>query len=107
MTKLERLEKLARNATPGPWTIVEAATSDQANHIWSIASPVPEIDRMDTVLCSVKTDETGDSHCVSVARADAEFIAAASPDVVLELIARIRELEADIYERDQVAMERS
>ena len=87
---LSDLERLAREATPGPWKVIDAAVADRENYIWSIAAYREEIDRHATVLCSVKTDESGDSHCVTIARRDAEFIAACDPDTVLALLRVVR-----------------
>lgn len=76
MTLLDRLEQLARAATPGPWTrdysddtwrevAVTRMDSGTNVHVWSSAKRASAID-------------------------DAEYIAAASPDVVLKLIAVAR-----------------
>jgi hypothetical protein len=75
MTPLDEIERLAQQATPGPWKKVEHGGGDVRVDLG--------IEQYDTgILC----------------RADAAFIAACSPDVVLKLIAVARAamaLEAD------------
>lgn len=72
MTNLDRLEKLARAATPGKWE----CDGDYV-HI---------------------TDPDGGFCAIPCEPQDARYIAAFSPDVALELIARIRRLELDLAE---------
>ena len=72
---LDALEALAKGATPGPW---EAARNDSlqpanALDVWGRAGS-------NLVASDVEAD-------------DGRFIAAASPDVVLDLIAEVRRLE--------------
>ncbi len=77
MTDLNELERLARAATPGPWKACDGRGPGVAV-FWD----APEQDDN-----FVFYDETGGRH------RDAAYIAAASPNVVLQLIARVRELE--------------
>lgn len=66
---LDQLRELAQASTPGPW---EADCCSAANIVHGLS----------------------DSIGVDAVRADAEFIAAANPAVVLDLLARIAEVEA-------------
>jgi hypothetical protein len=75
MTDLDRLEELAKAATPGPWLNIDGGIEAYVNgNSWSI----------------VHDDE---EEYILPSRTDAAYIAAASPDVVLDLIARARQGE--------------
>lgn len=98
---LDRLEALARKATSGPWRNGFPSQAPIAPHSWTWATgtcdvyqdgdpsrwPPPiarsgdQIGGPDEIPGGIQRDE------------DAAYIAAASPEVVLQLIARIRELE--------------
>ena len=65
------LEALAKAATPGPWEAVEGATSDG----WWVERPH---------ISTIVSDPTGP---------DAQFIAAANPQTILDLIAAARTAE--------------
>lgn len=90
MTDLSALERLARSATPGRYEAVNLQThlGKENEHIaeWVVTDARNVVAHM---TCPPRPD-------------NARFIAAASPDVVLELIARIRELEAQV-DRDSNA----
>lgn len=71
MVNLEALAKLAQEATPGPW---DSACPPREWSIWSIP----------------RSDEDPGARIIpGLVEADAAYIAAASPDVVLALIARL------------------
>lgn len=85
---IDRLERLARSATPGPWTFDlkheeplydEPGVPEYWN--WEIG---PE---GETLLDGTATDDP---------TADLAYIAACSPDVILRLIAVVREVEASL-----------
>jgi hypothetical protein len=82
---LDEIERLAKEATPGPWTssIETDPETDKPGIIWADAG----------------------HHCIGdmYATDDADYIAAVNPSVVLELIAELREYrrredEIDPYE---------
>jgi hypothetical protein len=74
---LERLEALARAATPGPWEVVGSSVTN-----WRDGS------------CDMEWLPNGSSDAYNAnSEADAEYIAAASPDTVLAHIAEIRRLQ--------------
>lgn len=78
---LDELETRAKAATPGPWLIERRDMgSGEIIHV---------------VYGTHDVTWSGDEACPN-ARGDARYIAAASPDVVLALIARVRELEDTI-----------
>ncbi len=74
-----RLKQLAEEATPGPWTVGK----DDASHL--IFYPY---DTGETDLSRIVISDT------EVSMGDKRFIAAANPEAVLGLIARIEKLEA-------------
>lgn len=74
---LDRLLELARAATPGPWR----ADDDLANN-WRVDAP----DDADPDCATSVTDD--------MYKSDAEYIAAVSPDVLTELIERLRAAES-------------
>lgn len=77
---LDRIEALAMKATPGPWN--SAPNTFEMPVVWSSDStPIAE-----SPMCRTE---------------DSDFIAAASPDVVLALVAALREArrERDAYRR--------
>lgn len=74
MIDLDRLEALAHKATPGRWW------AGQRSHKY---------------VC--RRDENGVEIHSSVGRRDADFIAEARPEVVLELVAEIRRLRVELH----------
>lgn len=79
--RLEELEKLAKSATPGPWTL---SMSNQNVRV------LPCHNDADEYISIRRTSEAG--------VADNQYIAALSPEVVLELIAEIRLLNIKLAE---------
>ena len=92
MIDLDELEKLARAATPGPWTALPDKTYPDRDRCVGIVGP-PERNAYDE-LEPVRLVET-DSAFYPPRMKDAAFIAAANPQVVLELISNQRLLAAD------------
>lgn len=94
MIDLNELERLALAATPGPWRCDrKAAVYCDRGRDWRD----PEVARTRTYPEDNKNVIS--VHFMTVGKLEREidnamFIAAAHPDVVLALIARIRELEA-------------
>lgn len=93
MTKdidLDALQTLAEKATPGPWVANHAGcgTRDGMFRITEhyVQRPGDDV----SIACDI-VDPTCDDHTPSAA--NAAFIAAANPQTILALIARIRELE--------------
>lgn len=80
---LDRLEAVAKAATPGPW-----------NPSPGRALVVSRVDISEPVICNCLSEQ------FAQAPKDAAFIAAVSPDVVLELVAELRKAKA---ERDWLA----
>lgn len=76
MIDLDRLEALAKAATPGPWKLVGDHDVQAVPAANSIRAETPFV---------IPAGEYDCDPCVTAN--DAKFIAAASPDVVLELIA--------------------
>lgn|SRR5574343_446175 len=84
---LDALERLARAATPGPW---------RWNDVHELVGPAVEVDygsgpkRVEPTL--IQTDwQVYPPH-----GADRDYFAAMSPDVILELVARLRRAEAEV-----------
>lgn len=75
MTDLDDLERLAKAATPGPWTTK------------------PDDDARKHLLCTETGAWFGRVEASPRNAADAAFIAAANPAVVLELVRRMRAAE--------------
>lgn len=90
----DTLRKLAQEATPGPWTVHKARTllhiASALRWVTSISISPPRVPERDI------RDEA-----VRSARADAAFIAAANPQVVLGLLDEIARLQAGGCARDQ------
>jgi hypothetical protein len=84
---LDRLEALAKAATPGPWRVSE----DDLTHPGSGCDIDADGGRVASDCCGYQGGITNMD--------DGEYIAAASPDVTLELIATIRSLR---YTRERV-----
>lgn len=84
MIDLDTLERLAREATQGPWSV----DAKSKGELWIAGSlrVVP--------VCMV----TASGNITDRDKADAAFIAASNPAVVLSLIERIRELEKKLTE---------
>lgn len=77
---LEHLKALALAATPGPWTY----------------SPMTETE--DPEIGAANGSRVAALVCADMTKQNSAFIAAANPAVVLELVARIRALEAELDE---------
>jgi hypothetical protein len=75
---LDKLEALARAATPGPWSYTGPEYGDRGGQFHNVESPAEEI-----------VGEFGPS------KENADFIAAADPDVVLALIAIARRAQPE------------
>ena len=99
---LSLLADLARAATPGPWHVEvdEKPRHDGTPRVMCIHGPVSIVDhglgpeRDCVVIAETDGGQYGPRY------ADAAYIAAASPSIVLELVERVRELER---ERDRHA----
>lgn len=92
----ERLRELAMNATPGPWTCrIDLTPEDYGGEYPSGVAEVPEM----------LAAETGDGDRPNIA--NAEFVAAANPAVVLELldeVERLREITTLFAETAEAAV---
>lgn len=86
MSDLDRLEKLAREATPGPWVVdSEREESDFGSYsVHGIKGVAPTRWYSDSDMAHTALEP--------LEYPDAEFIAAANPSVVLDLIAKLREV---------------
>lgn len=79
---LERLEELAKKATPGPW--ISRAYAE--TKVPEVVGPVKPNDMRDRIaLCALGRDR-------DQTWSNFNYIAAVSPDVVLSLITELREL---------------
>ena len=74
MTDLDELERLAKAATPGPWTVVRGHKTKKARSVNPIL-------RFDSLMQTERPEE------------NAAYIAACSPDTVLRLVRAARALE--------------
>ncbi len=90
MIDLDSLESAAKAATQGRWQ----------------EDSIGERSGFRRVFIEDASTGAGTTIAQWVLPADAAFLVAASPKVVRELVARVRELESEIEERNQVAMER-
>lgn len=82
--KLDDLEKLAREATPGEWTANEWCNAEGYPG-WCAVGPVHCGDEADQEDCC---PPDGAAH--ADAKADSAFIAAANPQTILALVAEVR-----------------
>lgn len=81
--KLAELKGLAEKATPGPWKLLRPSVGIDSN--WHVT------DEGDTCVMHCY----GFAHAVdSVSQANAAYISAANPTVVLALLTKIKELES-------------
>lgn len=83
---IDELERLAKEATPGPWRHCGASDGRcSCGLVWSIAADLP---------IAAATDGSDDW---SKGRwQDQHYIAAANPQVVFDLVAEVRRLRADL-----------
>ena len=99
--ELDTLEAAAKAATKGPWIDIE---EDDENFGWGIHYTTTQ-NRLDNSKAGIAKIETDFNPPVEKEqKANAAFIAAANPAVVLELIAELRQARA---ERDWLASELS
>lgn len=95
MTDLDALDRLAKAATPGPWMV---AGSD----IWDTADGTyPGIPLM---RADHEVRSWGRPYTHHERNANAAFIAAASPSVILALVQRLRVAEAALARRDDAVV---
>ena len=81
MTTDAELKAAALAATPGPWATDESWT------VWTSNG---------TPIAAIPSDRDGWPDDLSTWKRNAAYIAAASPDVVLALLARVEAAEADL-----------
>ena len=84
---LATLTALAQAATPGPWKLYDGWTGDDK---------ITRVVRIGNEEFTVFQTSAGRAHDIEGAKADFEYLAACSPDVILALVNRIKELEAQI-----------
>lgn len=87
LVDLNKLEQLARAATPGPWAHVPVypnGFTGTAQSGWTVANGYDRLAELDIVR-----------------EADAAFIAAANPAAVLELLAEIDRLSGQVPQRER------
>jgi len=87
MTDFDDLLAKAEKATPGPWHKPDCAAD--CGQVWTDDWPV--------AFCDTADDNEGPAPAVY--RANAAYIAAASPDVIRDLVLRLREVEEQYGER--------
>lgn len=97
MSDYSELKRLADAATPGPWTVHSEDVSDKsaarAEFEYQLAHTEPFLGRMFMLNGGGKCPAmTG---CGPTSEANAEFIAAANPATVLDMISRLTALEAE------------
>lgn len=101
MTDLDKLEALAKAATPGPWFQCGLPWFDAGSGVLA-GSPDPHIGMMivDTEAWDGEREEFAEHYDGEVASSDADaaFIAAANPATILDLIASARR-DAEEIER--------
>jgi hypothetical protein len=87
-SRLEELRKIAEQATPGPWRSMRNGNSyDGKGHCGS--SRIEEVPR---TFHEESLQGKSSPHLLTLRDADADFIAAANPAVVLELLDTIKTL---------------
>lgn len=77
LAALDELEAKARAATPGPWRVSSFFPYSRAERVWQVEGVLRWREHTNSLHCD------GD-------QATAEFIAAANPAVILELVALVR-----------------
>ena len=84
MSKFDELKKLAKAATPGIWTAEPPAEDYERDggeqYHWSVRAPYPTPPMISYQLCRLSSLNNNEEK-------DAQFIAAANPAVILELLA--------------------
>lgn len=88
MTPPADLERLAQAATPGPWTIEETAD------VWELYGGRNDLYHGYKLVKVPKEDADRVTYWPSTQ--DAAYIAAASPDTILDLLARLRAAESRV-----------
>lgn len=97
---LVSLKAKAAMATPGPWENIVCCSDDGV--VYEIANPVlrqktEENGIEDEVIWNIiKSNCFDDSPCGVLKKANAAYIAAANPEIVIALIERIEELERQV-----------
>jgi hypothetical protein len=107
LDKLEGIAKAAQERSPGPWRIVNNGMD--ATRVDGIQDSAPKPDGWETYCGSEWQNNTvleTDGGYYEPKGATAEHIATFSPDAVLRLIARIREIEEWKRDSESDAMER-
>jgi Ead/Ea22-like protein len=99
---LDKLEALAKAATPGEW-VAMPAISERWSGEGNRTTQRVDAGYIKLLVCNSWELPRGaeQSECQIKGFANAAFIAAANPPTVLALIERIRELEAEIARRDE------
>lgn len=91
MSKFDELKKLADAATPGIWTAEPPAEDYERDggeqYHWSVRAPYPTPPTISYQLCRLSSLNNNEEE-------DAQFIAAANPAAVLELLTILAQLVA-------------
>lgn len=108
---IEKLKALALAATPGEWEVDtiksegEYGTDEDGGrgfmaYVVTDAKGRPLVDSLNRDDSSIHVDTDGEYHYAwdELAKRDCEFIAAANPATVLELIAEVEQLRAEVKE---------
>ncbi len=95
MTDIEAIEALARAATPGPWH-VRGARGRMERQEWRLVDRYDEAAKKDENIACVGYDPRN-----GLGETDAQFIAAANPQAILSLIAKLREMEEALKEGEK------
>jgi hypothetical protein len=95
MIDLDKLEALAKDATPGPWHWVNRETDEpRSAGEWNSSLRTVEVFPTQLVGPLPKFIVEADEICDENMEANADFIAAANPATILALIAEVRSLRA-------------
>lgn len=90
---LDELERLARAATPGPWTW-DNAKGNEAFHLEGAADNYDDREILHAISGTIYSEHSSDPACIGVAEKHKAYISAVNPTVILELIERVRRAEA-------------
>lgn len=91
MGDYSELKKLAKAATPGPWTAVDYRSYAGDQPHWYLDTSAGKADIADSQDGTIDPNHWDDER----GERDMKFIAAANPTVVLELVAELGKIDAD------------
>lgn len=105
--RLAELEKLANQATPGPWVLQTPEEGDFDDDMLFVTTQLRLTDSKTEVatICSAHPYEEEPTAFNLEQRANAAFIAAANPAVVLSMIDELRQVRAVVESQEKTIEE--